>query len=85
MTFYYNYFFRADAKGSYTPIIDRLIIVVIDGLRMDFVKREKMPLLMTELNKWDGCLIKVTVPVTMPRIKVFTSTSKLFLKLPTPF
>lgn len=64
---------RVNAINSYRPKIDRLVIVVIDALRMDFVNEEMMPMLMSEINKSDGCVLKIAAKaptVTMPRIKV---------------
>nr|XP_022913906.1 GPI ethanolamine phosphate transferase 2 [Onthophagus taurus] len=59
------------------PTIDRLVLVVIDALRYDFVNPENMPYL-SSLSKNNGCssLVKVESPtVTLPRIKALTTGS----------
>ncbi|GJQ78308.1 hypothetical protein Trydic_g22146 [Trypoxylus dichotomus] len=57
--------------------MDRLIIIVIDALRHDFLTPENTPNIM-KLIKGDGCLsvAKVESPtVTLPRIKALTTGS----------
>lgn len=62
----------------YKPMVTKLIIMVIDGLRWDFVAnptgKVAMPLTNSLLvNSLSGCLLRAKLQsptVTMPRIKV---------------
>lgn len=40
---------------------------------MDFVNKQMMPLLLSQIEKYDGCVLQISADaptVTMPRIKV---------------
>jgi len=61
----------------YKPIVTKLIIMVIDALRWDFIAgpvgKIAMPMTSSLLANSSGCLIKAKLQsptVTMPRIKV---------------
>ena len=61
----------------YSPMVTRLIIMVIDGWRWDFVTgtvgKTAMPLTNSLLTNSSGCLLQAKLQsptVTMPRIKV---------------
>lgn len=59
----------------YHPEIDKLVVIVIDALRTDFISKDFTPFIVSEsLN--NGCIseLKVESPtVTLPRIKALTS------------
>lgn len=64
-------------SGLYSPMKIKLIIMVIDGLRWDFVAgptgNAAMPVTSKLLANSSGCLLRVKLQsptVTMPRIKV---------------
>ena len=61
----------------YKGTIDKLVLIVIDALREDFVVRENMPFLVGA-GSTNGCSINVEVEsptVTLPRIKALTTGS----------
>lgn len=61
----------------YSSDLDKIIVIVIDALRYDFITRDNTPNLM-KLLETDGCLslVKVESPtVTLPRIKALTTGS----------
>ncbi|XP_014276007.1 GPI ethanolamine phosphate transferase 2 [Halyomorpha halys] len=67
---------RVSPRNLYHRHINRLILLVIDGMRFDFINgegtEENMPFVSSIINKSDNCLLKVRVEtptVTMPRIK----------------
>ncbi|XP_014222688.1 GPI ethanolamine phosphate transferase 2 [Trichogramma pretiosum] len=71
---------RIKLNEIYVPMIKKLVIMVIDALRWDFVDGEEnkdyMPFTNNLLNNDSGCLYKMKVnppTVTMPRIKAMTT------------
>lgn len=69
--------FRIQTDVLYKPIVNKLIIMVIDALRWDFVAspvgKLAMPLTSSLLANSSGCLLRAKLQsptVTMPRIKV---------------
>jgi len=74
---YWIEFFRINVDELYKPSVGRLIIMVIDALRWDFVEgaegRMNMPYTASLIDGKKACLLtgKAGPPtVTMPRIKV---------------
>jgi len=74
---YWIEFFRINVDELYKPSVGRLVIMVIDALRWDFVEgaegRMNMPYTASLINGKKACLLtgKASPPtVTMPRIKV---------------
>jgi ethanolaminephosphotransferase len=70
-------FFRVNVDELYKPSVGRLVIMVIDALRRDFVEGAKgqlnMPYTASLIDGKKACLLtgKARPPtVTMPRIKV---------------
>ncbi|CAH1999128.1 unnamed protein product [Acanthoscelides obtectus] len=58
-------------NDTYAPVVSKLVLVVIDALRLDFVNSQLMPLT-SRLSRGNGCSNNVSVQtptVTMPRIK----------------
>jgi len=69
--------FRVKKHVLYRPVVTKLIMMVIDGLRWDFVAdpmgKIVMPLTSNLLANFSGCLLRAKLQsptVTMPRIKV---------------
>jgi ethanolaminephosphotransferase len=74
---YWIEFFRISFDEIYKPTVGRLVIMVIDALRWDFVEgaegRMNMPYTASLINRKKACLLtgQARPPtVTMPRIKV---------------
>jgi len=74
---YWIEFYRINVDELYKPSVGRLVIMVIDGLRWDFVEgaegRVNMPYTASLIDGKKACLLtgKASPPtVTMPRIKV---------------
>ncbi|XP_012230404.2 GPI ethanolamine phosphate transferase 2 [Linepithema humile] len=73
----------------YSPMVTRLIIMVIDGLRWDFVAgpvgKDAMPMTSSLLANSSGCLLQAKLQsptVTMPRIKaMMTGTVPNFVDI----
>nr|XP_015837705.1 PREDICTED: GPI ethanolamine phosphate transferase 2 isoform X3 [Tribolium castaneum] len=63
------------SNRTHTPNAKKLVLVVIDALRLDFISATKTPFLSKSLRN-NGCFIhlKVETPtVTLPRIKALTT------------
>lgn len=61
----------------YSSKIDKVVFIVIDALRTDFITAENMPFLVSGVNS-DGCFLNMHVQpptVTLPRIKSLTTGS----------
>lgn len=74
---FFNIVSSVQTKTLYKPIVKKLIIMVVDALRWDFVAGSvgefAMPVLNSLLANSSGCLLRVNLQaptVTMPRIKV---------------
>lgn len=68
-------FYSIDGHEVYNPGENTVILMVIDGLRYDFVTEEYMPFTGQLIKNKSACIyVSVAEPptVTMPRIKVFT-------------
>ncbi|XP_053685161.1 GPI ethanolamine phosphate transferase 2 [Sabethes cyaneus] len=64
--------------GSYKSKYSRIILMVVDAMRSDFVVEEKMPFLSRSIASGVACQYRLQVhppTVTMPRIKAITSGS----------
>nr|CAI5835483.1 unnamed protein product [Callosobruchus analis] len=62
---------------TYEPEVSKLVFIVIDALRLDFVNTKLMPLT-SRLIRGNGCFNNISVQtptVTMPRIKALTAGS----------
>ncbi|KAG7210192.1 hypothetical protein KM043_011749 [Ampulex compressa] len=73
---------RVDKDRLYKPMVTRLVIMIIDALRWDFVAgpigKLAMPVTNSLIANSSGCLFRATVQsptVTMPRIKAITTGS----------
>ncbi|XP_044021004.1 GPI ethanolamine phosphate transferase 2 [Aphidius gifuensis] len=67
---------KLDKNELYKPSVQKIIIMVIDALRWDFVDVNKMPITSNLINNNKAHLLKVKVnapTVTMPRIKAMTT------------
>ena len=71
-----NFFFRIETDKIYKPRIEKLIIMIIDSWRWDFVSGSNindMPKIKQLINNEKACIYKTKVEmptVTMPKIKV---------------
>lgn len=66
-----------DTEKYFKPDVDRLVFIVIDALRLDFLTKEYMPFTLSKISE-HGCIfpVKVQSPtVTLPRIKSLTTGS----------
>ncbi|KAF5275089.1 hypothetical protein FQA39_LY07026 [Lamprigera yunnana] len=66
---------KFNVNDLYKPQVDRIVFIVIDALRLDFVTRENFPFLVSAVQE-SGCMSSVHVhspTVTLPRIKAITT------------
>ncbi|KAK4884962.1 hypothetical protein RN001_001233 [Aquatica leii] len=66
---------KINVDDVYKAQADRIVVVVIDALRMDFVTNKNLPFITSTFHK-DGCMLDVHVhspTVTLPRIKALTT------------
>lgn len=76
--YYPIFIFSVNVHELYKPKADRVILLVIDALRMDFVNNKSMPFVTSILRRENNCILetKVETPtVTLPRIKAMTTGS----------
>ncbi|KAF5301139.1 hypothetical protein FQR65_LT08969 [Abscondita terminalis] len=66
---------KLNSSEIYKAQVDRIVVIVIDALRMDFVTNENLPFVTSTFPK-NGCMLEVHVQsptVTLPRIKALTT------------
>ncbi|KAF2883547.1 hypothetical protein ILUMI_22611 [Ignelater luminosus] len=62
-------------SNLYKPEISRIILIIIDALRLDFINEENVPFIVSSYRN-KGCMFTVNVQsptVTLPRIKALTT------------
>lgn len=67
--------FKLNVTELYEQHVDRIILIVIDALREDFIHKDNMPFI-TSIYTQKGCIMSVEVKsptVTLPRIKALTT------------
>lgn len=68
---------KFNVSDSYSPLVDKIVLIIIDAIRLDFVNLEYTPYLISQAQNL-GCFLQVHVQsptVTLPRIKSLTTGS----------
>lgn len=68
---------KFNVSKLYSPTVDKIVLIIIDAIRLDFVNEEYTPYLVSQVQNL-GCFSQVHVQsptVTLPRIKSLTTGS----------